>query len=160
MLPGSLVVLLLLSIQPSAGHAQSLTWLPFEEALARADSSNRPVLVDVWAPWCGWCHKLKNEVYPALTVELSGQFVLTRINRDNREAEHHYRGQKITSLRLAQKFGAQQVPTLVFLNARGDYLLHITGFVDKKTLKPLLTYIATEAYHHQSFEAFQKKNGF
>ncbi|WP_372636242.1 thioredoxin family protein [Fodinibius sp.] len=150
----------LLLVVPRPVHSQELRWLPLEKALVTADSSKRPVLVDVWAPWCGWCRKLKKEVYPALAPELSGQFVLTRINRDDREAVYHYRGQKLGSLRLAQKLGARQVPTIVFLNAQGKYLLHVTGFLDAKTLEPLLAYIATGAYHRQSFETFQKENDF
>ncbi|SHE60189.1 Thioredoxin-related protein [Fodinibius roseus] len=152
------ISLLLVGLRPA--HSQELQWLPFEKALATADSSNRPVLVDIWAPWCGWCRKLKKEVYPALAPEWSGQFVLTRVNRDDREAVHHYRGQKLSSLRLAQKLGARQVPSIVFLNARGKYLLHVTGFLDAKSLEPLLAYIATGAYHRQSFETFQKESGF
>lgn len=152
------ISLLLIATRPA--HSQELQWLPFEKALVTADTSNRPMLVDVWAPWCGWCRKLKKEVYPALAPEWSGQFVLTRINRNNREAVHRYRGQKLSALRLAQKLGAQQVPTIVFLNAQGKYLLHVTGFLDAKALEPLLAYIATGAYHHQSFETFQKESNF
>lgn len=150
----------LLLVGPSPAHSQELRWLPFEKALVTADSSNRPVLVDIWAPWCGWCRKLKKEVYPALAHELSGQFILTRINREDREAVYRYRGQELSALRLAQQLGARQVPTIVFLNAGGNYLLHVTGFLDAKTLEPLLTYIETGAYHRKSFESFQKERGY
>lgn len=157
---GSLLAIFLLSTGTCTVHAQELKWLPFEQALVTADACNRHVLVDVWAPWCGWCRKMKKEVYPALAPELSEQFVLTRINRDNNEAVYHYRGQKLTSLRLSQQLRAQHVPTVVFLNSTGDYLLHVTGYLDEKTLRPLLEYIATNAYHQQPFETFKKERGF
>lgn len=156
----SLLTVFLLSVGICTVHAQELQWLPFEKALVTADTNNRHVLVDIWAPWCGWCRKMKKEVYPALAPELSEQFILTRINRDNDEAVHHYRGQKLTSLRLSQQLRAQQVPTIVFLNSTGDYLLHVTGYLDEEMLRPLLEYIATKAYHQQSFETFKKERDF
>lgn len=156
----SLFTTLLLLVCAHSTYSQELEWLPFEEALVTADTSNRPVFVDVWAPWCGWCRKLKQEVYPALAPELSEHFVLTRINRDNNEAVYHYQGQTLTSIKLAQKLRAQQVPTIVFLNSTGNYLLHLTGYLDEKALKPVLEYVATNAYQQQSFETFQKERDF
>lgn len=141
----------------TTARAQDLTWRPFEEALAVADTSGQPVLVDVGAPWCGWCHKMKREVYPALAAQLREHFVLTRLNRDDDRTTHRYRGQRLTSRRLAQTLKATGVPTVVLLTHDGDYLLHVSGFVEAEALRPVLEYVATEAYHRQPFEAFREQ---
>ena len=136
---------------------QELSWHSFEEALALADSTDLPVMLDVWAPWCGWCRKMKQEIYPDLSSDLNKQFVLARLNRDNNEKIHQYKGEKLTSLRLAQKLGAESVPAIVFLNSNGDYLLHLSGFFQTTELQPVLRYISTGAYQHQTFQAFVKQ---
>lgn len=141
----------------SLAHAQeSLSWYSFEEAIKRADSTNKPIFVDVWAPWCGWCHKMQSEVYPKLAEELSANFVPTRINRDDNQTTHHYNQQKLSSLQLAQLLKVQEVPAIVLLSEKGDYLLHLTGYRDTKTLRPILRYIGSQAYRNLSFAEFQQ----
>lgn len=150
-----LIILLLSAIMPSADlHAQEPTWYSFEEALALADTTDRPLLVDVWAPWCGWCHKMKQEVYPALVSRLDDQFVTTRLNRDDHDKTYLYKGNKFNSFRLAQRLNADTVPTIVLLSSDGDYLLHLSGFVEAEELRPVLDYIATGSYLHKTFQAF------
>jgi thioredoxin-related protein len=135
-------------------NAQEPVWHSFEEALAIADTTDQPVLVDVWAPWCGWCHKMKKDVYPAITPALKNKFVMTRLNRDNHDKVHNYRGQKLTSFELAQQLKAESLPTIVFLASSGKYLLHLSGFREARELRPVLEYIATESYRNQTYQTF------
>lgn len=140
-------------------YAQESTWHSFDEALILADTSGQPILVDVWAPWCGWCHKMKQDVYPELSSYLADHFILTRINRDDHDETYRYKGEKLTSFRLAQKLNTETVPAIIFLNPDGEYLLHLSGFIEAEELRPVLEYISTEAYQHQRFQDFisQKK---
>lgn len=156
---GSLLIALLLSAGTANSelYAQNPVWHSFEEALERADTANRPILVDVWAPWCGWCHKMKQEVYPELASKLNDQFVNTRLNRDDHDEIHRYKEKKYNSFRLARKLNAESVPTIVFLSSDGDYLLHLSGFIEAEELHPVLDYIATKSYRHQTFQAFVKQ---
>lgn len=118
--------------------SQAVRWKSFEKALPQAKSNDKLIVVDVWAPWCGWCHKMKQETYPRLPDELRKQFIFTRLNRDNRKTEHRYKGQQLTSLRLAQKLHAQSVPTVVILSSGGNYLFHISGFLPATKLQEIL----------------------
>ena len=150
------LVLLLVVLSAMSAQAQDLNWRPFEKALAVANSTDRPVLVDVYAPWCGWCHKMKRDTYPALFGAHSDRrFVLTRLNRDDHHTTHRYWGQRFTSMRLAQKLGANSVPTVVLLAPGGEPLLHLAGFLKADALRPVLDYISSGAYRTQSFEAFR-----
>lgn len=157
----SLVLLLLSgSLNSSDVNAQELNWHSFDEALMEADITDQPVLVDVGAPWCGWCHKMKKEVYPSLAPELRNQFVVTRLNRDNHTETYHYKGEKLTSHRLAQKLNAETVPTVIILTSSGDYLLHLSGFVEAQELRPVLKYVSSEAYQYQEFQDFISQKRF
>jgi thioredoxin-related protein len=151
-----LLALLLVCISASTILGQkNLKWHSFDKALAMTDTTSRHVLIDVSAPWCGWCQKMKKEVYPALDEILSDHFILSRLNRDDNRTTHQYQGNRFTSTRLAQHFKVQQVPAIVLLSPKGKYLTHISGFIESDTLKPLLQYIANDAYHNQSFEQFK-----
>jgi len=66
--------------QPIDWHA----WGPEPFALARA--GDRPVLLDIGAVWCHWCHVMDGESYedPGLADFLNRHFVCVKVDRDER----------------------------------------------------------------------------
>lgn len=133
---------------------ESVEWRPFEEALAVADTSGRPVLVHVEAPWCGWCRKMNREVYPKLGSFIGSRLVATKLNRDERSTTHRFRGARYTEAELARRLKASGVPTVVLLDTSGAYLFHLSGFRSASDLRPVLTYVAEGAYRSQSLRSY------
>ena len=68
---------------------------------AIAEAASVPVLVDLWAPWCGPC-RMVSPALAQLATELAGKIKLVKVNVDN-------------SPRLQQRFGVQSIPTLLLL---------------------------------------------
>ena len=57
--------------------------LTLEEALSRASSDDKRVLLTFGAPWCGWCHKLHDWMaQPEIAAILDRDFILTQIDVD------------------------------------------------------------------------------
>ena len=70
----------------SAAH-QPVHWLPWNEAaFARARAEAKPVLLDIGAVWCHWCHVMDGESYedPAVAALLNRDFVCIKVDRDER----------------------------------------------------------------------------
>ena len=70
----------------SAAH-QPIHWYPWgDEAFAAARADDRPVLLDIGAVWCHWCHVMDGESYenPALAEFLNQHFVCIKVDRDER----------------------------------------------------------------------------
>ena len=70
----------------SAAH-QPIHWFPWsEEAFAAARSGDRPVLLDIGAVWCHWCHVMDGESYEdaELARFLNEHFVCIKVDRDER----------------------------------------------------------------------------
>jgi uncharacterized protein YyaL (SSP411 family) len=70
----------------SARH-QPVQWRPWgEEAFALAQSENKPILLDIGAVWCHWCHVMDRESYEdAEIAELINQhFIAIKVDRDER----------------------------------------------------------------------------
>jgi uncharacterized protein len=70
----------------SAMH-QPIRWHEWgEEAFAEAKRENKPMLLDIGAVWCHWCHVMDRESYddPAIAVIVNEHFVAVKVDRDER----------------------------------------------------------------------------
>jgi hypothetical protein len=71
------------------GAHQPVHWQPWsDDAFARARSEDRPVLLDIGAVWCHWCHVMDRESYdnPDTAAVINELFVPVKVDRDERPA--------------------------------------------------------------------------
>jgi len=70
----------------SAQH-QPVEWHAWgAEAFARAQAENRPILLDIGAVWCHWCHVMDRESYedPEMARIINENYVAVKVDRDER----------------------------------------------------------------------------
>jgi uncharacterized protein YyaL (SSP411 family) len=70
----------------SAQH-QPIEWNEWgAEAFEKARLENKPVLLDIGAVWCHWCHVMDRESYesPATAEIINANFVAVKVDRDER----------------------------------------------------------------------------
>jgi uncharacterized protein YyaL (SSP411 family) len=70
----------------SARH-QPVHWNPWgEAAFARAQAEDKPILLDIGAVWCHWCHVMDRESYenPQIAALINEHFVAVKVDRDER----------------------------------------------------------------------------
>ncbi len=70
----------------SAAH-QPVHWSPWRDAaFARAQAEHKPILLDIGAVWCHWCHVMDGESYedPGVAEILNRDFVCIKVDRDER----------------------------------------------------------------------------
>src|SRR5512146_805364 len=109
----------------SAAH-QPVHWYPWgPEAFAAARHSGRPILLDIGAVWCHWCHVMDGESYedPALAELLNAEFVCVKVDRDERpdiDARYQRAVQALT--------GQGGWPLTAFLSADGEVFYGGTYF--------------------------------
>jgi uncharacterized protein YyaL (SSP411 family) len=70
----------------SARH-QPVRWHPWgDAAFAQAQSEDKPILLDIGAVWCHWCHVMDRESYenPQIAAIINEHFVAVKVDRDER----------------------------------------------------------------------------
>ncbi len=82
---------------------QPVDWHPWgAEAFARAEEENKPVLLDIGAVWCHWCHVMDHESYEdsGLAELLNRDWICIKVDRDERpdvDARYQRAVQALTS---------------------------------------------------------------
>jgi thioredoxin 2 len=88
-----------------------------------AEKATMPVLVDLWAAWCGPC-RMVSPVLAQLARERAGKVKLVKVDIDK-------------APRLSQRFGVQAVPTLMVLRD-GEVIARQSGAAPANVLRDWL----------------------
>jgi thioredoxin-related protein len=135
-------------------------WLAFDDGLAKARTENKPIFVEFYAEWCIFCKKFQKETIKNQQVAnmLAENFVYVRLNAENSESQLRYQGKSLSNVELAQAFGVNAYPSLVFLDSKGQPITMLSGFVPPDQFVPVLDFIDQKCYQTQiSFREFAKK---
>jgi len=71
----------------SQERTAGINWLDWsEEAFEQAKRENKPVLLDISAVWCHWCHRLDHDTYsvPDIAEYVTANFIPVRVDTDRR----------------------------------------------------------------------------
>jgi thioredoxin 2 len=88
-----------------------------------AEQASVPVLVDLWAPWCGPC-RMVSPALAQLAGEMAGRLKLVKVNVDE-------------APKLQQRYGVQAIPTLMVLR-KGQVIARQAGAAPAPALRAWL----------------------
>ena len=140
----------------SAMH-QPIQWHEWgDEAFAAAQNQNKPILLDIGAVWCHWCHVMDRESYenPEVAEIINRDFIAVKVDRDERpDVDSRYQ------LAISAISGTGGWPLTVFLTPDGRPFYGGTYFppVDqwgRPSFKKILLAIA-DAYRERRDEVLK-----
>jgi uncharacterized protein YyaL (SSP411 family) len=105
---------------------QRVAWMPWGDAVfALARRLDRPILLDVGAAWCTYCHVMDAESYenPAIAALINRSFVPVKVDRDERpDVDRRYQAA------VSAAFGVSGWPLTAVLTPAGELIFGGTYF--------------------------------
>jgi thioredoxin-related protein len=145
---------------PAAGGGSAVAWRGWNEGLAAALGGSKPVIVDVYTDWCGWCKRMDRDVYARSDVSeyLNQHFVMVRLNAESAERVN-YGGRSLTARALSGSFEVTGYPTTIFLKPDGTHLVNVPGYIPADKFLKLVRFIGDGHMDKgESWEAYSRSS--
>jgi len=161
-----LLIIIFLSVA-GISNAQ-VEWLSFEEAVEKVKINPKPVFIDVYTDWCGWCKKMDIATFSEEKVAkmLQNDFYPVKFNAEQQESinfnNHEFKfienGRRgYNELAVALLDGKLSYPSVVFFNEKMERITVLAGYRGPDDFYPILQFIGSGAYQKQTFEEYQKE---
>ncbi|MGB0892593.1 MAG: thioredoxin family protein [Flavobacteriaceae bacterium] len=147
---------------------EKVNWISFEKAIEMNKENPKPILIDVYTDWCGWCKKMDQTTYKNQVIVdyINKHFYAVKMNGEGKEditfKNHTFkfkgegrRGYHELAATLLN--GKLSYPTTVFLNENEELLQSIPGYLTSKNLEKILAYFNNESYKTKKWVDFDKE---
>ena len=156
-----------LSVAQNKAKKQQINWVSIEEAEALRRTEPRKILIDVYTDWCGWCKKMDATTFSdsAIIEYINTHYYAVKLDAEQEEpitlgdktyvfVPNGRRGYHEIAKELLQD--KMSYPTTVFLDENMNMIQPVSGYLDVETIKPILEYLAQNAYKETPWEEWLK----
>lgn len=144
-------------------------WYTIQEAEQLMKKSPRPLFIDTYTDWCGWCKMMDKDTFTNTVIAdmLNNRFYPVKFNAEGKE-KVDFLGKTFINdgksgnthqLAVALLQGQLAYPTVVILTTQQDGKIGfspVPGYKPPKDMEVLLSFFADRIYETQKWEEFQK----
>lgn len=147
-------------------HATAkVNWVTLEQAQAAAKTDGKPIIMDMWTPWCGWCKRMDaatfgdqqtadyiNAHFHAVSFNAEGKDPVTfnGVKYENKEYDPKLGGVRNGTHDLTKAIAAVEgrlgYPTLVYIAGDGSLIGPDPGYKSPEDIEMILRYVREGAY--------------
>lgn len=145
-----------------------IKWISFDEAITLNKTNPKPILIDVYTDWCGWCKKMDQATYghDKIAAYINKNYYAVKFNAEQRETLT-YKGETfnyinngrngVHELAYVLLKGKLAYPATVFLDKENNYVEAVPGYLKPTQMEKIITFMAQETYKNSDWETFEKQ---
>ena len=130
-----------------------IKWIPFEEAMNLSKQDGKPILIDVYTDWCGWCKRLDATTYKdsAIIGYINEKFHAVKFNAETKESikyqdSVYVNKGKTHDLALKLMNGQASYPTTIYIVPQKQIIAPVPGYQTRDNIQPFLFYFGEAVY--------------
>lgn len=142
-----------------------IKWMSLAEAEKAAKINPRPILIDLYTSWCGWCKVMDKKTYDNETVAayLQDKFYPVKLDAETRDSiswagrKFAYNKQyRINEFAIYLTQGDLSFPTTIFFNDLKTGPQNISGYLKPEELEPIAKYFGEGHFGKITFQSFHE----
>ncbi|MEP6712690.1 MAG: DUF255 domain-containing protein [Ferruginibacter sp.] len=145
---------------------EKINWITIEQLNEQYYKNPKPIVIDVYTNWCGWCKEMDRTTYKndKLADYINQHYYAVKYNAESKDSvlfnrmmykfNDHY---QTNDLAMYFTFGKLEYPTTIFLSAIDARPAPLAGFLKPKEMEGPLKFFGEKADASQTFVEFNKK---
>ncbi len=131
----------------SAAPAKGKEFLSLSEGFKVAKQEKKPLIVDFYTEWCGWCKVMDQKTYGESRVKtiLAKSFVVAKYNPE-KDGDVEFEGKKLKATEFAKRMKVSGYPTTALFSEEGKYLESLSGYIEPNKFLDILNYMTNKKY--------------
>ena len=150
----------------SPANKDKINWITVSELNTVYAKNPKPILIDIYTSWCGWCKEMDRTTYKndKLAAYVNEKYYAVKFDAESKTAvtfngkEYKFNTKyKTNDLAIYLTGGQLSYPTTVFMSAANAQPAPLPGYMKPKQMEAPLKYFGEKADKTETFVEFNKK---